>query len=232
MLIIKIIPEREGREKLKGKRKKQKQKNELIKRFSVNINTTCATVLELPCSELKNPDIEKLFKIYKGRILLSENAPKNTVPEEYLFNPKPYFNRALLSALSKQMIFLSKDNRSFCLKYPDFSPTVTMSEIVRYARSFTLITPKSTLAQQFKEECYETLGAIITVKEEEPNIDKFDVFADFTKTDENAKLIMTVKGKDAVLYPDPEFFRCKNKIDMAFSYGINEKIACAAFAKI
>ncbi len=228
MLIIKMLSENNE----KTTRKRKRKKNEaVINRYSVNINTSNLTVIELPPSELNNPDVKKLININKGEILLSEDVLKNTIPEEYLFNPKTYFNKALLSSLSKQMLFLKENYQSVCIIYPDFEPQTSMLEIVRYARTFTLITKQTPLTEKFKEECFYNYGAIISVKETEPEINKYDIYADFNKTDENAKLMLYLRGLSTLLNADPDYFQYKSGLDVITSYGIDNKTACAAFYK-
>lgn len=228
MLIIKLLSENNKKTTKKRKRKKNEP---VINRYSININTSNLTVIELPPSELNNPDVKKLINIHKGEILLSEISLKNAIPEEYLFNPKPYFNKALLSSLSKQMIFLKEKYQSVCIVYPDFEPHTSMLEIVRYARSFTLITKQNLLTENFKEDCFYNYGAIISVKETEPEINRYDIYADFNKTEDNAKLMLYLKGLPTLLNADPDYFQYKSELDVITSYGIDNKTAYAAFYK-
>ena len=119
MLILKFNDERESFKKPK-KRFYKKVKNNEYKRYSLNINGKAAIVLELTEKDLQCEDVLTLLKIYKGRVLVSSAYADEEILKEYLFNPRDYYQRALLSSLVNQMKTVNKDWKNVSVKIDDF----------------------------------------------------------------------------------------------------------------
>ena len=230
MLILKINEEREKIKKTKGifRKKIIYEKTDDIKRYSININGKSAIVLELPEEEIGNEDVLSLLKIYKGRVLVAEEYYHNDILKEYLFVPKEYYQRAILSSFKNQIMTVNREWKNVCIKTENFYPFKELFQIVKISKTLTLLTPKNTLTENFLKECYFELGAIVSVKDICPQ--KTDVYLDLDLIDEKGKLMVNVKGRDFILYPDATYFDDKEEYNKLFMFNIEPDKIKAAFS--
>ncbi|MBQ7115502.1 MAG: hypothetical protein IJN94_03695 [Clostridia bacterium] len=229
MLILKINDEREKIKRTKGIfRKKIIYEKTDIERYSINVNGKSVIVLELPDNEIENEDVLSLLKIYKGRVLVSEEYCSNDTLKEYLFDSSKYYQRAILSSLINQLKTVSSDWKNICIKTQEFSPFKELFEIVRISKTLTLITKNSVLSDKFLNECYYELGAIVFIKEFCPL--QADVFLDLEEIDAAGRLMVSVKGRACILYPDASYFDEKDEYQKLSVFNIDHNQLCAAFS--
>lgn len=228
MLILKFNEERE-RFKKSEKRFYKKVKNNEYKRYSLNINGKAAIVLELTEKDLQCEDVLTLLKIYKGRVLVSSAYADEEILKEYLFNPRDYYQRALLSSLVNQMKTVNKDWKNVSVKIDDFTPFKEFYELVRISKTVTIITNSNVFTYKFLKECYYEYGAIVTVKKD-VSTEMSDVFLDLNEIDNNGKLMINVKGKEFLLYPDTRYFDNYVEYQKLLPFQIEHNIICSAFS--
>lgn len=230
MLILKINEEREKIKRIKGifRKKIIYEKLEDIKRYSINVNGKTVTVLELSASEIGNDDFLSLLKIYKGRVLVSEEYYRNDILKDYLFDPREYYKRAILSSFKNQIRTVRKDWNNVCIKTDEFSPFKELFEIVKISKTLTLVTQRSTLTDEFVNECYYEFGAIIFLKEACPL--QTDVFLNLDLIDAKGKLMINVRGREFILYPDATYFDGNEEYQKLLMFNVDHNKICAAFS--
>lgn len=228
MLILNINEGSETLKKEKGifRKKIVMKKTEEIKRYSIDINGKFATVLELPEKQLENEDVLKLLKIYKGRVLVSEKYVENALLKPYLFAPKEYYQRAVLSSLKNQIRTVNKDWKNICIKIDKFSPFREIFELVKISKTVTLITKSNFDTDKFLNDCYHEFGAIVYVIEEDVFF-KYDIYLDLDEVDDSGKLMVNVKNRNFLLYPDSSYFADKEEYKKLLPFNIEHNIICA-----
>ncbi len=229
MLILNISEERE---KVKRRclfcKKTIHKTPEPINRYSITVNGKTVLVLELTEKLLESEDVIKLLKVYKGRVLISEKDKSRDFIKAYLFNPKEYYQRAILSSLINQMKTVSKDWKNICIILDDFSPFKEFYEIVKISKRVNLVTKQNPNVIKFINNCYYEFGAVVTVKGE--CVSQNDVCIDLDKVDDGGKLMLNVKGRDFILYPDSTYFEKSEEYQKLIPFEIAHNIICAAFS--
>lgn len=230
MLILNIVNEGEKKRftKITFKKKKTHKYTDEIKRYSININRKTVIVLDLPENKKISEDVLKLLKIYKGRVLVDKANENNELLKEYLYNPKEYYQRAVLSSLINQIKTVNKEWENICIKTECFTPFSEYFELVKISK-MNLITSVNLQTKKFIEQCYYEYGAIISVKKEN-NTDTYDVFSDLDNIDEKGKLMINVKGKNYLLYPDVSYFQDFEEYKKLRDFNIEHNLICAAFS--
>ncbi len=230
MLILKINEEREKNRRTKGIfRKKIIYEKTDIKRYSININGKNVIVVELPADEIGSEDVLSLLKVYNGRVLVPPNYYLNEILKEYLFDPSEYYKRAILSSFKNQIRTVCKDWKNVCIKTNEFSPSNELFEIVKISKTMTLLTPESRLTEEFVNECYYKLGAIVFIKESCPL--QADAFLDLELIDTKGRLMVSAKGREHILYPDATYFVENEEYKKLSMFNIEYSQICAAFSK-
>ncbi len=231
MLIFNVVDEREGKKKKRGLwgRKRVYESEIGIKRESVSINGKTVIVLNIPRNMLKSEDVLTLLKAYKGKVLKSKNNADADFLNEYLFNPKPYYQRASLSSFVNQIKVINKEWKSICIKICEFMPFRELFDVVRFSKSVTLITDENVLTYKFINECFYKYGAVVTVKSETTS-SEYDVYLDLDEIDDGGKLMIKVKDKNCLLYPDSSYFQDDGEYLNVLPYNIEHNIVCAAFS--
>ena len=213
----------------KGFRKKRHTRNENeLKRYSLNINGRNVIVLELTEGDLHNEDVLKLLRIYKGRVLTSIEKQINSILKEYTFNPKEYYQRALLSSLINQMKSVNKGWRTVSLKLEEFYPHKELYELVKISKRVNIITIENALTDKFAKECYYEYGAIITFRECDSF--KYDVYLNLDEIDSNGRLMINAGGRDCLLYSDMKYFEDCTEYQKLNQFNIDHNIICSAFS--
>ena len=228
MLILKFNDERESFKKPKKRFYKKVKINE-YKRYSLNINGKTVIVLELMEKDLQCEDVLTLLKIYKGRVLVSSAYADEEILKEYLFSPRDYYQRALLSSLVNQMKTVNKDWKNVYVKIDGFTPFKEFYELVRISKTVTIITNSNVFTHKFLKDCYYEYGAIVAVKKDAAT-EMEGVFLDLNEIDNNGKLMINVKGKEFLLYPDTRYFDNSGEYQKLSAYNIEHNIICAAFS--
>ena len=91
-----------------------------------------------------------------------------------------------------------------------------------------MLTHKSRLTEEFVNECYYELGAIVFIKQSCPS--ETDVFLDLEQIDTKGRLMVNAKGVEHILYPDATYFDDKEEYQKLAVFNINHKYKCAAFS--
>ncbi len=231
MLLLDFVDERELLKKQKRKifRKKESEKNSVIKRDSINVNGKNVTILELSERDLEKEDVLTLLKIYKGKVLVSEKFKKKDLLKEYLYSPEKYYQRALLSSLINQVKTVNREWKFVVVKISGFSPFKEFYELVRISKSVIIITETNSSIEKFLNDCYYEYGAIVSIKKENISI-KNDVYLDLDIFDSNGKLMINAKGKEFLLYPDIRYFENCSEYQKLAPYNIEYNIICSAFS--
>ena len=227
MLILNLNCEGQYNKKVK-KRYLKTRKNNSLERYSINVNGKNAIVLELTEDDLSNSDVLTLLKIYKGRVLASvEYVCKENI-KEYLFDPVDYYKRALISSLINQLKTINRDWMSVSIKTKCFKPFKELYELVRISKAITIITDNNASTHKFLNECYNEYGAIVSVDKECYKRDA--VFMNLDEIDNKGKLMISVKGREFLLYPDNRYFENSVEYQKLSKYNIEHSIICAAFS--
>lgn len=231
LLVLNFINEREKTENTKKrffKKNRTSNENEL-NRFSINVNGKNAIVLELRKKDLQCEDVLRLLKIYKGRVLVASKYKNEEILKEYLYSPKEYYQRALISSLVNQIKSVNKDWKNICVKIKSFFPFKEFYELVRISKAVAILTEANAYTHKFSKDCYYDFGAIVSVKTE-ISTNKFDIILDLDSIDDNGKLMINVKGKEFLLYPDMRFFENNTEYQKLLQCNIEHNIICAAFS--
>ena len=229
MLVLYFVDGNVNCEKKKsfGRKRNCTIKSEL-KRYSINVNGKNVIILELTEKDLENDDVLTILKVYKGRIFVSPRYEENALLKEYLYNPEEYYQRALLSSFINQIKTDNKGWKNILIKICCFKPFKEFYEIVRLSKTVTILTEASTYTEDFIRSCYYGYGAIVNVSNEKNLIS--DVYFDLDKIDKSGKLMINVKGKDFLLYPDISFFENSDEYHKLSLYNIDYNTMCAAFS--
>lgn len=228
MLVLKIIDEPiiiSKRKTFFGKKKVVETPQ--IKRENLKVGSMNVVLLELPLSEFDNADLKRLVNVYKGKILITPQNKIDLLDNSYFFDLRRYYRKALLSSLAKYISFNKEDIMSVCLKYDDFEITDELFYVAKFTRNLEIVTKYSKLTECFKNECFEKFGAYISFSQKEVSSGEFDIYADFSKIDNEGQLIIKENGKERCFYPDAKYFIPNNYTKILTAIGINEKIACA-----
>ncbi len=231
MLVLKFIDEREDVEKNKKHffNKGRKIQNNKINRYSININGKNVLVLELREKDLLREDVLTLLKVYKDRVLVSEKYKNFEMLKEYIYSPKEYYQRALISSLVNQMKTVNKDWKNICIKTERFLPFKELYELVRISKKVTIIAENNSYTEKFSKDCYYEYGAIISVKKDDSKL-RNDAYLDLDKVDDSGKLMINVNTKDFILYPDARYFEICPEYEKLLSFDIEHNIICAVFS--
>lgn len=200
-----------------------------FRRSSVNINGKNVIILNISEDGLKCEEVRTLLKIYRGRVLLSKGKNQVELPRNLLFDPKRYYMRAVLSSLVNQMKTVNKEWKKVCIKIETFEPVKEFYQIVKSAKALCLLTPKSPLTDSFVNNCYNEYGAVVKVADD-CFLDFYDVFLNLEEVDEKGRLIIKVKGKPLLLYPDMTYFESNTEYQKLADFDIEHDVVCAAFS--
>lgn len=228
MLIINIKNEELKREKKTFLRKKRRDYEVPFTRNSIKIADKDCTLLEFNSENIDNVNLEKLLKIYKGRILASNDVMGKYIPEKYRFDCKPYFKRAVMSALATYIENSNNKNVSLCIRDSNFRLFSEAVRLAKISRNLIIISEENINTQKFSDYCFLQFGTLVKFKKISETY-SFDIYLNLDEIDESGKVWIKIDGKDSILYPDPEYFRCDSGLNNVLSYGIPIKIACAAF---
>lgn len=231
MLILNFVDERENEEKNKKRfiRKLRKKQNNMINRYSINVNGKNVLVLELTEKDIIEEDVLALLKIYKGRVLVSEKYKNSEMVKEYLYSPKEYYQRALISSLVNQIKTVNKDWKSVCIRTECFVPFKELYQLVKISKKVTIIGENNIYTEKFSKDCYYEYGAIVLVKKENSEL-KYDVFMDLDEVDNSGKLMINVNAKDFILYSDTRYFESCTEYQKLLPFYLEHNTICSAFS--
>ncbi len=231
MLILKFNDEREKTENTKKRffKKNSVSKNNELNRYSVNVNGKTAIVLELTEKDLQYDEVLTLLQIYKGRVLVPSKYANIELLKDFIYNPNEYYQRALLSSLVNQIKTVNRDWKNICIKTEKFSLFKEFYELVRISKKVTFLTEPNAYTERLIRDCYYEYGAIVSVKNEASAQEK-DVFLDLEAIDKNGKLMINIKGKEFLLYPDMRYFENCSEYQKLLPFNIEHNIICAVFS--
>lgn len=228
LLILNFINEREEVKKSFFKRRKTLN-SDLLNRYSINVNGKNTIVLELTESDLLREDVLSLLKIYKGRVLVSEKYKNLEILKDYLYDSKEYYKRAVLSSLINQIKTVNKDWKNLCIKTDTFSPFKELYELVRISKIVSIVTGNNAMTEKFIKSCYYEYGTIVNIKEHIPRQNN-EIFLNLNEIDNYGKLMINVKGKEFLLYPDTRYFDNSIEYQKLLPFNIEYNIICSAFS--
>jgi len=204
-------------------------KNNELNRYSINVKGKTAIVLELSEKDLEYDEVLTLLQIYKGRVLVPSEYANIELLKDFLYNPNEYYQRALLSSLINQMKTVNRDWKNICIKTEKFSLFKEFYELVRISKKVTFLTEPNAYTERLIRDCYYEYGAIVSVKIDEEK-HKFDVSLDLDKIDDKGKLMINVKDRDFLLYPDVRYFENQTEYQKLLPFQIEHNIICSAFS--
>lgn len=228
MLIIEI--KEEETENQKGfwfKRNKRKPKS-TIERQSLKLGREIHTILKMPVCECENPEFKRLKNFYKGKILVPVNTEIQTALDGFLFDPKQYYKRALLSSLNKILSENANKYGTVCISDSEFLITREYTNTAKIVKNLVLITQKNINTQKFADYCYFNLGSVPQIKECAVFYD-WDIFLNFDRIFDDATVQIHFKDGKKILHPDSDYFVCDESFYNIISCGILVKTVCAAF---
>ena len=231
MLVLNFFDEREDVEKNKKKffQKRRKNNNNKIKRYSINVNGKNVLVLELTEKDLVEEDVLALLKIYKGMVLVPEKYKNSERLKEYLYSPKEYYHRALISSLVNQIKSVNKDWKNICIRTESFMAHKELYELVRISKKVTIIGESNLQSEKFTKDCYYEYGAIVSVKKDNSGL-KYDVFLNLDEVDNSGKLMINVNTKDFILYPDTRYFESCTEYQKLVAFCLDYNTICSVFS--
>lgn len=230
MLILHFPDERERIEKNQRRFfRKNDFKNSETKRYSFNVNGRNVIILEITEKDLKREDVRTLLRIYRGRVLVSSDYCDNDLLGEFVFSPKEYYQRALLSSLCRQIKTVNKDWKNICVKIKCFLPFREFYELVKLSKTVTVITENNAYTDKFLNECYYEYGAVVSFKNE-IIAPKSDVYLNLDEIDEKGKLMINMNGRECILYSDADYFDGCPEYQKLYQFNIEHNVICSAFS--
>ena len=228
LLILNFIEEKVVVRKSVFKKRKMLNKK-IFNRYSIEVNGKNVIVLDLTINDLCNENVLSLLKIYKRRVLVSEKYNDSDILKDYVYIPKEYYQRALLSSLVNQIKTVNKEWKNIYIKTEFFSPFKELYELVRISKTVSIITEPNSYTEKFLNDCYYEYGAIVNVKEDY-SILKNGVCLDLDEIDSNGKLMININGKDFLLYPDMRYYENRPEYQILSPYNIEHRLICSAFS--
>ncbi len=227
MLIIKISSS--NKEGHKNRYFKKQIRPDAFKRSCQSFCGKACTILEVNEGMLYTLNLDRLFNTFKGSIIGPIDDIEKIVPEEFRYDYKPYFKRALISSLVNNLGDLSR-NFSVCVKDNNFIFSKEYCKLANNVKTFTLVTNENADTERFCNYCFVEYGNFIKLTGELKT--KEDVFVNFDDVDINGKILILKEGKEQLLYPDPRYFLVKDDFLGLINMGVDPKILCAAFSVV
>lgn len=228
MLILRFV-EKRAKEKRKRFFYRKRLNNDTLNRYSIIVKGKSVSVLELNEEMLKNESVQMLLKMYKGRALASGKYKNYDELKDYLFSPKLYYQRALLSSLVNQISRVNKDWENICIKTSEFFPFKELYELVRITKRVTIIGESNCYTDKFLKDCYYQYGAIVSVRND--CLEKANcVFIDLDGVDNSRRLIINAYSKAFTLYSDVRYFEESEEYQKVLPFDLDYCEICAAFS--
>ncbi len=224
MLIINL--KKTDHSNLKGRFfKKQIRPDPFVRENKVICGLKC-NYLEFDEGELHTLNLERLMNTFKGQIIGSSSALEMIVSDEYRFNYKPYFKRALLSALINS---IGNGISSFSVSVKDdaFVFNHEYLELANAVKSFSLVSEETIETKKLSDKCFIEFGNFIRVSDKINFTD--DIIIDFKNLEDDCKIMLLKQRREQLLYPDPRYFLINEELLPLVNLGINPRVLCAAF---
>ncbi|MGN0526015.1 MAG: hypothetical protein ACI4IF_01125 [Acutalibacteraceae bacterium] len=208
---------------MKPKSNKRKRIKERIERESFIINRKIFNIYTIPKSNENDRNIQHLISSNKGNVIILNK--EDFVPKEFLYSPNQYFQRAVVSTLTKIIKLNKAEYKSVCLKVNDFKITNELYELAETAKKLVITTEKSKNIELFTEKCFVNYGLVVTRSD---SIDyNCNVIIDLDKIDDSAKLIGDFNGLSKLIYPNNEYFKVNENVERILDLGISLPLACS-----
>ena len=207
--------------------RKQKINAPLIERHNFKYNNKIHTVVTIPENMLESEEFLKLIKVFKGQVIACDDPRINDIVEQYRFDTKQYFKQAVFSSLYN-IISSDKNVDTICIKDESIIGDTKLFELVRICKNVIFETENTIALQRFCDECYINYGAFVRVTEYYKN-KEYGIYLNTSEIDSEGKATIFVNGKESIIYPDPSYFCCDEKLKEFLKYKIPIKTLCAAF---
>lgn len=227
MLIIKFSESENERIKREWLFKRKKKTDRGIKRENITVCGKVCTLVEINEKFILSNELQRLLKVFNGRIIGSPEALHKFVPEEYRFDFRSYFKRAVISSLINNF----KNNLAefcVCIRDADFDLLAEYADLARKTKRLVILCEENNKTSIFTQYCFTEYGVYVDFKNLN-NVYSCNIFIDFSDIDETGKLLIKFNGKDTLIYPDPEYFIALKELSCVLKIGVPVKIACAAF---
>lgn len=229
MLILRFVEKRAKEKRKRFFYRKRLNNNDTLNRYSIIVKGKSVSVLELNEAVLNNENVQMLLKMYKGRILVSESYKNYDELKDYLFNPKLYYQRALLSSLLNQIRRVNKEWENICVKTSEFFPFKELYKLVKITKKVTIIGESNCYTDKFLKDCYYQYGAIVYVRND--NLDWENcVFVDLDSVDNCRKLTINAYSKSFTLFSDIRYFEESEEYQKLAPFDLYYDEICAAFS--
>ena len=198
-----------------------------IERNNFKYNKKIHTIVSVPENMLESEEFLKLLKMFEGQILVCNDERINALVEPYRFNPLPYFKDAVYSSLYN-IIKTDQSIKTVCIKDSAFKSSEALFDIVKISKNTIIETEPTIETQRFCDECYYNFGAFVRITRFHINRDN-GLFINTEDIDREGKGVVSIDGKEAIIYPDPKYFNCDNQLKELLKYKIPIKTLCAGF---
>lgn len=200
------------------------KKDNILRDYAV-IGNKRFDIYSMTCSDLSLPEVQRILRIKKGRLLEALNTEQNDFLSEYLFDKKPYYKRALLSSVNKY-IKQSGEQLSVAVFDESFLWCDEYNSLAKSVRAFTLVTSETISAQNFAKKIYCEYGLSVVVRQQYP-LSAYDLYIDFSNIEKDGSLNIIYKGESMLIYPDNKYFESDNEVLELMKHGVPIKCACA-----
>lgn len=207
--------------------RKEKIKASLIERHNFKYNNKIHTVVTIPENMLESEELLKLIKVFKGQVLACEDNRINDIVKPYRFDTKQYFKEAVFSSIYN-LVSSDKSVDTVCIKAESIKADSKLFELVRICKNVVIENENTIELQRFCDECYMNYGAFVKVTEYYKN-KEYGIYLNTSEIDFEGKARIFVNGKESIIYPDPSYFCCDEKLKEFLKYKIPIKTLCAAF---
>ena len=182
-------------------------------------------IYSMTCCDLSLPEVQRILRIKKGKLLESLNTEQNELLTEYLVDKKPYYKRALLSSVIE---FIKQVGEQLSVAVFDdyFFNCDEYNSLAKSVRAFTLVTSRIDLAEKFADEIYREYGLRVVIRQLSP-ISYFDLSLDFSGIKKDGSLNIIYRGESMLIYPDNKYFESDNDVLELMKHGVPIKCACA-----
>ncbi|MBQ8182517.1 MAG: hypothetical protein IJ025_01275 [Clostridia bacterium] len=227
MLIIKYSDSKNGKEKQRTFIKRKIKRERGVKRENIIILGKVCSLLEINDNIYSTNELERIFKVFSGKIIGKPSIIREFVPEEYRFCYETYYKRAIVSSIIKNFNN-NLSGFSVCIRDNDFQLLPEYADLVGKTKKLVFLSERNQNAAIFSQYCFVEYGAYVDFK----NLcDTYshNLFLDFLDIDETGRTFIKLDGKDMLIYPDAEYFITDYELSEVLKVGVPAKIACAAF---